>query len=144
MKLTFTAAERRSIAETVERLNAFLAGKTEHVESLDGKPLTGVEKEAVRTFRAGIPFAEAECRTWRALSPGEDALIKALRDAKIYLIPDFATSVLCYPSDNGKSVYSHNCPIGFTTSPSTPSHIDEKIIAALKRIKRQEAQNEAR
>lgn len=78
---------------------------------LDGKPLTG----------------------------GEKSLVRALRDAKIQLIPDFATSVLCYPSDNGKSVYPHGSPIALLT----PSYVDEKIIAALKQIKaEQEASND--
>ena len=109
---------------------------------LDGKPLTDIEKEAVRKFRAGIPFAEAECGTWRALSPVEDALIKALRDVSITHVPDYNTSVLSYPGDD-KSKTSCSCyPIAFITS--STSTIDEAIIDDLKRIKAEkEAQNEA-
>ncbi|MBQ9758771.1 MAG: hypothetical protein IJW12_03260, partial [Opitutales bacterium] len=93
---------------------------------LDGKPLTDIEKEAVRKFRAGIPFAEAECGTWRALSPVEDALIKALRDVSITHVPDYNTSVLSYPGDD-KSKTSCSCyPIAFITS--STSTIDEAII----------------
>lgn len=70
---------------------------------LDGKPLTHIEKNAIRMFRAGVPFPEAECGTWRALSPGEDALIKALRAAKISDIYPY-DAIIVYKEGDGELI----------------------------------------
>lgn len=103
--------------DAAERVKAALKGSTDvgsnvgsnvgtNVGSpeLDGKSLTRIEKNAIRMFRAGVPFPEAECGTWRALSHGKDALIKALRAAKIADIYPYDEAVIVYKDGDGELI----------------------------------------
>lgn len=76
---------------------------------LDGKPMTG----------------------------GEQALIKAIRAVKIARIPEYRTSVLCFPSEDVDTVqtWCSDTPIAFLTSSLGVISKDKAIIDALKKIK---------
>lgn len=109
-----------------ERIKAALKGKSSVVE-LDGTPLTIIEKEAIRKFRAGVPFPEAESGTWRALSPGEDALIRALRAVIIIEVHPWDNSVLVCKYGNGELMHTSQV-IAFSLyapSSSTKKAMDE-------------------
>lgn len=83
----------------------------------------------------------------KPLTDGEKALIKALRAVKIARIPEYRTSVLCFPSEdtNTVQVWCSDTPIAFLTSSLGGISKDKAIIAALKQIKaEQEAQDEAK
>lgn len=74
---------RKEAVSAIPHVKAALKGKNVNVSAnvsgnvdsnagspeIDGKPLTHIEKECIRKFRAGVPFPEAESGTWRALSP---------------------------------------------------------------------------
>lgn len=138
MKPTFTAAERRSIAETVERLNAFLDGKAEHVESLDGKPLTDGEKEMIRLHREHVENTKGWRKQWEFLADGEAALIKAIRGVKLEHVCNEGGSLLVYSRDNCPTF--HVSHIAFHVSEGIEKR--KAIFDALKQIQaEQEARN---
>lgn len=129
---------REEAVSAIPHVKAALKGKNVNVSAnvsgnvdsnagspeIDGKPLTHIEKEAIRKFRAGVPFPEAEFGTWRALSPGEDALVRAMRKA-------FDKHFLVITKRNN-DLSCHSCCI------ASPHDIDEEIRNAINRIQKEQ------
>lgn len=130
LRFEVSPEEFREHLKRVERIEKELI-RFGYLYDCDGKPLTHIEKEAIRMLRAGVPFPEAECGTWRALSPGEDALIKALIAVKLEHVYNEGDSLLVYSLENCPTF--HVSHIAF----HVPEGIEKRkaIFDALKKIK---------
>jgi hypothetical protein len=142
---------RKEAEAVAERVKAALKGTTDvsaNVGSNVGSKDAEIKalKEELETLK--LKISKQSCEKFqldgKPLTDGEIALIKAIREVKIARIPEYRTSVLCFPSEDTDTyqVWCSDTPIAFLASSLCGTSKHKAFIDALKKIKTEQEANQ--